>query len=52
MVPFTNIFFHNQKIISKFRKTREKREKKGFKTAFIVAFKGNKQIKLSEALRN
>tara|TARA_B100000900_G_scaffold264741_1_gene225886 strand:- start:179 stop:1288 length:1110 start_codon:yes stop_codon:yes gene_type:complete len=45
-------FFSQSKNYKQIQKDKRKARKKGFKTAFIVAFKGNKQIKLSEALRN
>ena len=45
-------FFSQSKNYKQIQKDKRKAKKKGFKTAFIVAFKGNKQIKLSEALRN
>ena len=50
MAPFTNIFSQS-KNYKQIQKDKKKARKKGLK-AFIVAFKGNKQIKLSEALRN
>ena len=45
-------FFSQSKNYKQIQKDMRRARKKGFKTAFIVAFKGNKQIKLSEALRN
>ena len=50
MVVTLNIISQNQIVTNKFKKKREKPKKKGFNSAFIVAFKGEKQIKLSEAL--
>ena len=50
--PLYKYFFSQSKNYKQIQKDKRKARKKGFKTAFIVAFKGNKQIKLSEALRN
>ena len=48
---FYKYFFSQSKNYKEIQKAKRVAKKKGFKTAFIVAFKGNKQIKLSEALR-
>ena len=43
-------YFSKSKNYKQIQKEKKRAKKKGFKTAFIVAFKGDKQIKLSEAL--
>ena len=48
---FYKYFFSQSKNYKEIQKAKRVAKKKGFKTAFIVAFKANKQIKLSEALR-
>jgi len=43
-------YFSKSNNYKQIQKEKKKAKKKGFKTAFIVAFKGDKQIKLSEVL--
>ena len=43
-------YFSKSKSYKQIQKEKRKAKKKGFNSAFIVAFKGDKQIKLSEAL--
>ncbi len=43
-------YFSKSKSYKQIQKEKRKAKKKGFKSAFIVAFKGDKQIKLSDVL--
>ena len=43
-------YFSKSKSYKQIQKEKRKAKKKGFNSAFIVAFKGDKQIKLSEVL--
>ena len=43
-------YFSKSKSYKQIQKEKRKAKKKGFNSAFIVAFKGDKQIKLSKVL--